>query len=48
MTRDQALAKIKKCLALGKSTNPHEAAAAIVSGVEDFAIVPFGVDVEAV
>jgi hypothetical protein len=29
MTRDQALAKIKKCLALAKSTNPHEAAAAM-------------------
>ena len=29
MTRDQALAKIKKCLALAKSQNPHEAAAAM-------------------
>lgn len=29
MTRDQALKKIKKCLALGKSQNPHEAAAAM-------------------
>lgn len=29
MTRDQALSKIKKCLALGKSSNPHEAAAAM-------------------
>jgi hypothetical protein len=29
MTRDQALSKIKKCLALGRSTNPHEAAAAM-------------------
>ncbi len=29
MTRDKALAKIKKCLALGRSTNPHEAAAAM-------------------
>lgn len=29
MTRDQALTKIKKCLALGRSTNPHEAAAAM-------------------
>lgn len=29
MTRDQALAKIKKCLALAKSTNPHEAASAM-------------------
>jgi hypothetical protein len=29
MTRDQALAKIKKCLALGKSANEHEAAAAL-------------------
>lgn len=27
MTRDQALSKIKKCLALAGSTNPHEAAA---------------------
>lgn len=27
MTKDQALQKIKKCLALAKSTNPHEAAA---------------------
>lgn len=27
MTRDQALSKIKKCLALSKSSNPHEAAA---------------------
>lgn len=27
MTRDQAIAKIKKCLALSKSSNPHEAAA---------------------
>nr|WP_295782149.1 DUF2786 domain-containing protein [Rhodoferax sp.] len=29
MTRDQALSKIRKCLALGKSTNPHEAANAM-------------------
>jgi hypothetical protein len=29
MTSDQALAKIKKCLALAKSQNPHEAAAAM-------------------
>lgn len=29
MTRDQALGKIKKCLALAKSDNPHEAAAAM-------------------
>lgn len=29
MTRDQALSKIKKCLALGRSFNPHEAAAAM-------------------
>lgn len=29
MTRDQALAKIKKCLALGKSPNPNEAATAM-------------------
>ncbi|TXT37402.1 MAG: putative phage associated protein [Comamonadaceae bacterium] len=29
MTRDEALAKIKKCLALAKSPNPHEAAAAM-------------------
>jgi hypothetical protein len=29
MTRDQALIKIKKCLALAKSQNPHEAAAAM-------------------
>lgn len=29
MTRDQALSKIKKCLALAKSPNPHEAAAAM-------------------
>ena len=29
MTRDQALAKIRKCLALGKSANEHEAAAAM-------------------
>lgn len=29
MTRDQALSKIKKCLALAKSQNPHEAAAAM-------------------
>lgn len=29
MNRDQALSKIKKCLALGKSANPHEAAAAM-------------------
>lgn len=29
MTRDQALQKIKKCLALAKSTNPHEAAAGL-------------------
>lgn len=29
MTRDQALDKIKKCLALAKSSNPHEAAAAM-------------------
>lgn len=27
MNRDQALSKIKKCLALAKSSNPHEAAA---------------------
>jgi hypothetical protein len=27
MNRDQALSKIKKCLALSKSSNPHEAAA---------------------
>lgn len=27
MTRDQALSKIKKCLALASSANPHEAAA---------------------
>ncbi len=29
MTRDQALSKIKKCLALASSSNPHEAAAAM-------------------
>jgi len=29
MTRDQALSKIKKCLALAKSSNPHEAASAM-------------------
>lgn len=29
MTRDQALSKIKKCLVLAKSQNPHEAAAAM-------------------
>lgn len=29
MNRDQALSKIKKCLALAKSNNPHEAAAAM-------------------
>jgi Protein of unknown function (DUF2786) len=29
MNREQALSKIKKCLALAKSTNPHEAAAAM-------------------
>jgi hypothetical protein len=29
MNREQALAKIKKCLALAKSSNPHEAAAAL-------------------
>ncbi len=29
MTRDQALAKIKKCLQLSKSSNTHEAAAAL-------------------
>lgn len=29
MTRDQALDKIKKCLALAKSSNPHEAASAM-------------------
>lgn len=29
MTRDQALSKIKKCLALAKSSNPHEAGAAM-------------------
>lgn len=29
MNRDQALAKIKKCLALGKSANPNEAATAM-------------------
>lgn len=29
MNRDQALSKIKKCLALAKSSNPHEAAAAM-------------------
>lgn len=29
MTRDQALSKIRKCLALGKSANPHEAANAM-------------------
>lgn len=29
MTRDQALSKIKKCLALAKSSNPHEAANAM-------------------
>lgn len=27
MNRDQALSKIKKCLALAASANPHEAAA---------------------
>lgn len=29
MNRDQALAKIRKCLALSESANPHEAAAAL-------------------
>ncbi|MFM9881211.1 MAG: DUF2786 domain-containing protein [Burkholderiaceae bacterium] len=29
MNRDQVIAKIKKCLALGKSTNPNEAATAM-------------------
>lgn len=29
MDRDTAIAKIKKCLALGKSSEPHEAAAAL-------------------
>jgi hypothetical protein len=29
MNRDHALAKIKKCMALGRSANPHEAAAAM-------------------
>lgn len=29
MTRDEAIAKIKKCLALGRSTQPHEAGAAM-------------------
>jgi hypothetical protein len=29
MNRDQALAKIKKCIALGASANPHEAATAM-------------------
>ncbi|MGA0610529.1 DUF2786 domain-containing protein [Caldimonas sp. KR1-144] len=29
MNRDQALAKIRKCLALGRSSNEHEAAAAM-------------------
>lgn len=29
MTRDQALSKIKKCLALGRSAEPHEAASAM-------------------
>lgn len=29
MDRDSAIAKIKKCLALGRSSNPHEAAAAM-------------------
>ncbi len=29
MNRDQAIGKIKKCLALAKSSNPHEAAAAL-------------------
>lgn len=29
MNRDQALSKIKKCLALAKSSNPHEAATAM-------------------
>lgn len=29
MNRDDALKKIKKCLALGESSNPHEAAAAM-------------------
>jgi hypothetical protein len=29
MNREQALSKIKKCLALAKSSNPHEAAAAM-------------------
>ncbi len=29
MTRDEALKKIKKCLALGRSANEHEAAAAL-------------------
>ena len=29
MNRDDALKKIKKCLALGRSANEHEAAAAM-------------------
>ncbi|PAT39188.1 hypothetical protein CK623_11560 [Vandammella animalimorsus] len=29
MTRDEALIKIKKCMALGRSAEPHEAAAAL-------------------
>ncbi|UCU92660.1 DUF2786 domain-containing protein [Hydrogenophaga taeniospiralis] len=29
MTRDEALKKIKKCLALSRSANEHEAAAAL-------------------
>ena len=29
MTKDQALQKIKKCLALGRSATEHEAAAAM-------------------
>ncbi|MBV5324410.1 MAG: DUF2786 domain-containing protein, partial [Rhodospirillaceae bacterium] len=29
MTRDEALLKIKKCLALAASPEPHEAAAAL-------------------
>ena len=29
MTRDEAIAKIKKCLALGRSAQPHEAGAAM-------------------
>lgn len=41
MTRDQAIAKIKKCLALSKSDNPHEAASALrqaQSLMEQFAV----------